>query len=178
MAKLPIFIWLALSSLLATAQQIEATRLLTSDYQAQSLEQALTTLTATNTVDAPMAVEYKAGQSVVLRAGFEAKVGSVFTAQTGPVSALALGEGMLSLLAYPNPFVEVTTISYVLPRAGRTSVQIRDPEGKLVSQLVDGQYQEAGRHSVEWSGAGVAVGTYVCIIETGTQRLSRRIIRK
>lgn len=169
---------LALSSRLATAQQIETTRLLTPTYQAQPLEQALATLTATNTVDPPTAVEYKAGQAIVLQAGFEAKAGSVFTAHTGPVSALALREGMLSLLAYPNPFVEVTTISYVLPQAGRTSVQIRDLEGKLLSQLVDGQYQEAGRHSVAWRGTGVPAGTYVCIIETGTQHLSRRIIRK
>lgn len=181
MAKLFIFTWLLLSSLLVTAQEIEPSRWLTSGYQPQSVEQALATLTATNRVEARTVVTYKAGQSVVLEPGFEAKAGSVFTAHTGIVSLPALDEGKLNsltLLTYPNPFAEVTTITYVLTKPSRTSLHIRDAEGRLIRQLVDDHYQEAGRHSVEWRGGEVPAGTYVCVLDIGTQRLSRRIIRK
>ncbi|MBD2753515.1 T9SS type A sorting domain-containing protein [Spirosoma validum] len=181
MAKLSILIGLLLSSLLATAQAIESNRRLTSGYQAQPLEQATATLTAANLVGPGTPVEYKAAQAIILQPGFQARTGSVFAARTGVVSLLAMAEGesgSLMIRAYPNPIEEATIISYVLTRSGRTSLQIRDSEGRLISRLIDGRQEDAGRHSVEWKAAGVPTGTYMCILETGTQRISRRLIRK
>lgn len=181
MAKLSILIGLLLSSLLVTAQVVEPNRRLTSGYRAQPLEQATVTITAANRIDPGASVEYKATQAVMLQPGFCLKAGSVFIARTGIVSLLAPTEGELNSLmvrAYPNPFDDVTVISYVLTRSGRTTLQIRDTEGKLISRLIDGRQEDAGRHSVEWKGAGVPTGTYVCILENGTQRISRRLIRK
>ena len=181
MAKLSTFIGLLLSPLLVTAQEIESNRLLTADYQPQSVEQAFATLTATNTIGIRSQVAYKAGQSVVLQPGFEAKAGSVFTAHVGTVSLRESADreaNLLSVSAYPNPFDEFTTITYVLTKPNRTSLQISDANGKLISQLVDERYQEAGRHYVVWKGNGIPAGTYICILDTGPQRLSKRIIRK
>lgn len=178
MAKVSIFIWLLLSSLLASAQAIESTRLLAGNYQPQAVEQAVVTLMATNTVAPRTLVEYKAGQSVVLQPGFQAKTGSVFKAHTGAVSLTESNLNSLTIQAYPNPFDQVTTISYVLTRPSQVSLQISDAEGKLIHQLVSGHYEEAGRHSVEWKTGTIPAGTYICILDAGPQRLSRRIIRK
>ncbi len=181
MAKLSVFIWLILSSLLATAQGIEQSRWLAGDYQPQPDEQAVATLTAGNTIGAGVRTTYKAGQSVVLNAGFEAKAGSVFLAHTGAVSGFSLtGTDFVSLTirAYPNPFDQVTTITYVLTKPGRTSLQISDADGKLIRQLVEDRYQEAGRYSVEWKADAVSAGLYVCTLHTGSQRIASRIIRK
>ena len=181
MAKLSVFIWLILSSLLATAQGNEPSRWLAGDYQPQAVEQAVATLTAGNTIGAGVRTTYKAGQSVVLNAGFEAKAGSVFLAHTGLVSGLSTGEPdfvSLTISAYPNPFDQVTTITYVLTKPGRTSLQISNADGKLIRQLVEDRYQEAGRYSVEWKGDEIPAGLYVCTLQTGSQRVVGRIIRK
>lgn len=181
MAKLSVFIWLILSSLLATAQGIEQRRWLAGDYQPQPVEQAIVTLTAGNTIGATVRTAYKAGQSVVLNSGFEAKAGSVFLAHTGVVSGLtSLGADFVSLTisAYPNPFDQVTTITYVLTKPGRASLQITDADGKLIRQLVEDRYQEAGRYAVEWKGDAVSAGVYICTLHTGSQRIVSRIVRK
>lgn len=81
MKMLSTYIGLCISSLLATAQNSELTRLLARDYQLKPLEQAERTLTAINIISSASAVEYSAGQSVVLMSGFVAKTGSVFTAR-------------------------------------------------------------------------------------------------
>ena len=181
MAKLSVFIWLILSSLLATAQGIEQSRWLAGDYQPQPVEQAVSTLTAGNTIGAGVRTTYKAGQSVVLNTGFEAKGGSVFLAHTGVVSGLATtGPDFVSLTirAYPNPFDQVTTITYVLTKPGRTSLQISDADGKLIRQLVEDRYQEPGRYSVEWKENEISAGLYICTLNAGSQRIASRIIRK
>ena len=178
MAKLSISIWLFLYSLLANGQETEHSRLLANDYKPQPVEQAIATLIAANIVGTK--VEYKAGQSVTLQAGFEAKAGSVFTAHTGVVLPASVGDELttLTVSAYPNPFDESTTITYVLTKPSRISLRISDLEGKLISQLIDGHYQEAGRHDVAWKGGKIPVGTYVCILEAGPQHIAKRIIRK
>ncbi|CAN5139956.1 hypothetical protein BH09BAC4_BH09BAC4_06320 [soil metagenome] len=176
-----ILLSLCLSTFLAIAQEADQARLLTSGYKPQSVEEAATTLTATNKVGASSSVEYKAGQAVILQPGFEARAGAVFTAHIGEVSVLASansdGKG-LTVTAYPNPFEAVTTISYVLARPGQTSLHVRDTEGRLLTQLVDNQYQEAGPHQLEWKGGHLPAGTYVYTLEAGTQQLSKRIIKK
>jgi hypothetical protein len=163
----------------ATGQEIDQTRLLAGNYQPQPLEQALTTLTAINSIAASQQVEYKAGESVVLKPGFEAKAGSIFTAHTGTVSLNTVEElNGLTIRVYPNPFEQITTITYVLTKPALTRLHICDGEGRLVSQLVDNLYQEKGRYSVEWKGGGVSGGSYLCILDTGSKRLSQRIVRK
>ncbi|GAB4044940.1 3-coathanger stack domain-containing protein [Spirosoma jeollabukense] len=144
---------------------MEQARLLTSGYQAQPLEEAAEILTASNKVNASaMSVEYKAGQAVVLQPGFEVRAGSVFTAHTGVVSGTIDGK-QLMLVVYPNPLESVTTISYILTRAGGTSLHIWNAEVQLLSKLVDNQYQEAGQYQVEWKGEHFPAGASLYKLE-------------
>lgn len=182
MLKRSIFFFgLTLTSLSAIAQAPEQSRSLSKDYSSQFLEQALSTLIAATVINTGNQVEYKAGQSVVLQPGFEAKTGSVFLAHTGTVLPVTVTESKQNALfvdVYPNPFEQNTTISYIVTKSDRTSLSILDIEGRLVRQLVDSQYQEAGSYVIEWQADPIVAGIYICVLETGGRRLSKRILRR
>jgi len=59
----------------------------------------------------------------------------------------------------PNPFNSTTTISYALPTAGLTTVQIFDIKGRLVETLADG-YCQTGVHSKVLNASEMASGLY------------------
>ena len=71
---------------------------------------------------------------------------------------------------YPNPFEEATTVAFILTRGSSVSIEIYDVAMRLVVQLKDNQYMEAGEHQVKWdgktAGAGddLARGVYFCQI--------------
>lgn len=173
-----VFWWFC--SLLALAQKEEPTRLLAATYYSQALEQAVQSLVAGNVVFDNQVVEYRAGKSVVLTPGFEAKIGSVFAAHTDYIE-VTMGEGLsdhLLLTTYPNPFIERTTITYQLTNTTLTSVFVRDSDGKLVSQLINNEIQQAGRHEIEWRAEKLPAGSYICTLEAGKQHISSRVIIK
>lgn len=65
---------------------------------------------------------------------------------------------------FPNPFNPSTAIKFVLPKAGKVTLQIFNETGQLVRALVDGE-MNAGRHEISWdgrnqAGAAVASGVY------------------
>ena len=180
MRKTSVFVLLWATSLLAVAQDGEPIRSLSATYYAQSLERAAVSLMANNIVSASQQVEYRAGKSVLLTPGFEAKAGAVFTAHTGVVKHVSLeGEGaLLSLRGYPNPFVERANISYKLANDGITSLFITSSDGKIVGRLIDNKFQSAGQYDVEWQAGQLPSGSYLCILETSGKRIASRIIRK
>ncbi|GAB3542793.1 3-coathanger stack domain-containing protein [Spirosoma fluminis] len=180
MSKLLLLITLLLQGLRCIAQPVAADRILAKGYQPRLLEQATATLIARNTVSSAKPVVYKAGKTVILLTGFEVKPGSVFTAYPEAVSQLAWRETeteSMRISTHPNPFDDVTRITYQLVKTGRTRLFISDAEGRLVSNLVD-QQQETGQHQVEWRTGNLPTGTYVCTLDVGGERLSKRIIRK
>ena len=161
----------------ATAQEVTPTRFLARGYQAGKSEYALNALIASNTVDARTQTEYTAGRAVILMPGFEVREGAVFTAHIG--SATPMGEtALLSVSAYPNPFVDAVTIGYVLAKPTRTRLYILDTQGKVIRMLVDDVYQEAGAYQVEWKGGPVVAGMYTCLLEADRERVARRMIRR
>lgn len=167
----------------AFAQGVSSSRSITVDFKAGSshVEQAVETLQATNKLETATQVDYKAGRSVVLLPGFEAKAGALFVAHVGAVSIIATVDGQtepLIIQAYPNPFDETTTISYTLNKAARVSLHISDVKGSLISQLVDNDQQEAGVHTVEWRGGLLAAGAYICTLNADEQQVSNRLVRK
>jgi hypothetical protein len=142
----------------------------------QYLEQAIETIEAVNTVGGLATVEYRAGRSVTLQPGFEARAGSTFVASIKPVSAD--GERPLQLAAFPNPFEQTTTIEYYLPADGTVNLWITDAQGKVVGQLVQGENQSAGRHQIDWKAGTIMPGIYIPIIEANQQKAVSRLIKK
>lgn len=80
----------------------------------------------------------------------------------------------------PNPFEDMTTIHYEVPKRFRVSVRIYDIAGRVLKELVHEQ-REAGAYSVLWDGKDqqgrhVPSGVYFYKLEAGSQVESRKMI--
>jgi hypothetical protein len=62
---------------------------------------------------------------------------------------------------YPNPFNPVTTIEYLLPKAGRVNLVVYNILGQQVRELVDQQYRPAGTYKVEFNAGNLSSGIYI-----------------
>jgi len=88
------------------------------------------------------------------------------------LAALDLADGLhltpytLQLSAFPNPFNSFTTISYTLPKAGWTSMDVMNLNGRLVTRLVSAR-QEAGEYRAVWNGNGAGSGIYFLKLQAG-----------
>jgi hypothetical protein len=88
-----------------------------------------------------------------------------------PPTALLLGPGR------PNPFGEVTSLSYEMPGPGRARLIVCDAGGRLVRNLVD-RVREGGRHEAVWDGRddqGVQVSSGTYFVRLTTPYGARRV---
>jgi hypothetical protein len=72
--------------------------------------------------------------------------------------------------AFPNPFIENTTISYNLPESTHVKIDVYNIVGMHVSTITN-SHQLAGKHTVEWNTEGkrssnLPNGTYFCRIQS------------
>lgn len=79
----------------------------------------------------------------------------------------------------PNPFNPATTIAFSLPEPTQVKLAVYDLSGRMVRVLVD-EPREAGRHEEIWNGSDdrgqqVASGVYVCRMEAGAFRETKRM---
>lgn len=80
----------------------------------------------------------------------------------------------------PNPFNPSTTLRFVLPGSGRTTLRIYDVAGREVTELVDGR-REAGEATVRWDGRGadgspMPSGVYFAQLRQGEWRASQKLV--
>jgi hypothetical protein len=68
---------------------------------------------------------------------------------------------------YPNPFNPSTTIRYSLSKTDHVTLKIFDVTGREVATLVDAQ-RSPGDYAVSWSPEGLASGTYVYRLVSGS----------
>ena len=77
---------------------------------------------------------------------------------------------------YPNPFNPSTTFKFALAKAGKTSLKIYDALGREVADVFD-SYAQAGEWlSVGFDASGLASGTYLARLESGTNTVTRKIL--
>ncbi len=60
---------------------------------------------------------------------------------------------------YPNPFNGSTSITFTLPRSGRTRLEIFNSRGEIVDVIAEGYYQQ-GTHLALWRNDNLPSGTY------------------
>jgi hypothetical protein len=85
------------------------------------------------------------------------------------------------LRVVPNPFNPKTTIHFELPEAGVVTLEIFDPSGRRVSELVSSAAYSAGSHAVSWNGADdtgqhAPSGVYFCRLQAGDHVATRKMI--
>ena len=81
----------------------------------------------------------------------------------------------------PNPFNPTTRIRYELPRSSSVVLRVLDVAGHVVRDLVPGDVQDAGPHSVLWDGRDgfgreVSSGVYVYRLSAGSETAVRRMV--
>lgn len=81
------------------------------------------------------------------------------------------------LPGHPNPFSSAATLSYTLADPADVSLRVYDVLGREVAVVVEGRRLDAGRHEAVVDGRGLAPGTYVCVLDVGTDRYTRVITR-
>ncbi len=75
---------------------------------------------------------------------------------------------------YPNPFNPKTTINYQLPTANYVELTVFDVLGHQIKTLVNGR-QEAGAHTVNLDGTGLASGIYYYKLTAGRYAQMRKM---
>lgn len=88
-------------------------------------------------------------------------------AEAAPGSALRQNE--------PNPFSDRSVIRFSLPGAGATRLSLFDAGGRLVSVLLNGQF-EAGEHARVVDGSGMAPGVYFYMLEAPGVLETRKLV--
>jgi hypothetical protein len=78
---------------------------------------------------------------------------------------------------FPNPFENVTTISYSTTYAAQIRLDISDAQGRVLEVLVSGR-QEAGEYRVEWDASNVAPGTYYYSLYADTELITKKMIKR
>jgi hypothetical protein len=81
----------------------------------------------------------------------------------------------------PNPFNPSTTIKYYLPGDDQVTLDIYDLTGRLVSRLINREFQSKGMHSAEWRGfddrgQSVSSGVYFYRLHAGKETISRKMV--
>jgi hypothetical protein len=77
--------------------------------------------------------------------------------------------------SYPNPFNPTTTISYKIPKASWTTIEVFDLLGREVKLLVD-EMQIAGSHNVKFNASGLASGVYFYSLRAGDFRATKKML--
>ena len=85
-------------------------------------------------------------------------------------------------LAGANPAGGASTLRYVLPGAGRVSLELFDVQGRRLATLANG-VQEAGEHQVRWDGAldggaSAKAGVYLARLRSDYGTRVVRIVRE
>ncbi len=144
----------------------------------QQRVQAVETITATSIISKSAQGDYQAGQSVTLLPGFQAKHGSLFTAQA---RACECGSGelernQLTLTAYPNPFVESTVIRYRLTEGSPVTLTLLNEQGQLITTLVS-ETQEAGVHEYTYRDSSLRESVYLYALRTKEGLVTKRLVK-
>jgi hypothetical protein len=77
--------------------------------------------------------------------------------------------------AYPNPFNPSTEIRFDLPADSKITLEVYDIQGRMVSQLVNGNMQ-AGYHRVKWNASDKASGVYFVNMRSGSYAQTQKLM--
>ena len=77
---------------------------------------------------------------------------------------------------YPNPFTNSTKIQFTVD-AGPTLIQIIDTLGRVINNLLQKDYPDAGTYSVTFESANLPVGIYYARLQNGANQQVRPMLK-
>ncbi|WP_460552135.1 DUF4331 family protein [Hymenobacter daeguensis] len=83
-------------------------------------------------------------------------------------TGLGLSPNLTAAQAYPNPFLDRTTLRFELPAKGTMSIVISDVTGRKVATVAKDKSFAAGANEIAWTpGRDVAPGQYIATLYNG-----------
>lgn len=76
---------------------------------------------------------------------------------------------------YPNPFNQITQISFSVGSPGDVRLSVFDVQGRNVEELLHSELK-TGIHQISWRAEGLQSGVYVLRMEVDTRAISQKII--
>jgi len=95
----------------------------------------------------------------------------------------AVGEDGFSLIPddfelmfnYPNPFTEITKLTYQVPEPSPVSIHVYDILGRVVATLVNTKTHIPGKFSVEFDGRALSSGVYLARLVSGSTSIVQKM---
>jgi PKD repeat protein len=91
-------------------------------------------------------------------------------------SVSELTSGKATLLNYPNPFNNSTTITYELKARSEVSLSVFNILGNKL-QVLENTTKQAGSYSVEWSPQDFSEGLYILQLKVNDQLITKKVIK-
>ncbi|HLO82889.1 MAG TPA: DUF1501 domain-containing protein, partial [Chitinophagaceae bacterium] len=88
-----------------------------------------------------------------------------------------LNNASVLVFNYPNPFSSTTNITFKTA-GGHTLVQVIDTSGKLIKQLVEKEYPDAGSFNISFDSGGLAAGIYYVRLQNGAVQQVRAMLKQ
>ncbi|HCN37762.1 MAG TPA: hypothetical protein DIS94_08635, partial [Bacteroidetes bacterium] len=77
---------------------------------------------------------------------------------------------------YPNPFNPVTKINFNIPKDSYVKLKIYDMLGREIAILVNNEFKQPGRYTVEFNGSTMSSGIYFYRLETKDFIQTRKMV--
>jgi len=77
---------------------------------------------------------------------------------------------------YPNPFNDQTRITFNIVKNGLASLQMFDPLGRRVCELLPSSYLTQGSYTVAFSGKGIPAGKYFLSLEINREKFAEPLL--
>lgn len=145
--------------------------------------QVANTITSTATISSQANVDFLAGQSIQLKSGFHAKAGSNFTARIEPCAPITSQQPVAksqptatNLTIAPNPFTDVTTISFSIPEPSAVQLSVFNHMGRLVQTIMSSNTQAAGDYQVRLNGGQLAGGFYFVRLQVDEEVMTQKVV--
>jgi len=101
-------------------------------------------------------------------------VSTVLVINTTGIEQLKVSE--LALEAHPNPFNELTTISFVSPVSDYVILKVYNYLGTHVATLYDDFAIEQKIYTVQFNSSNLAAGTYFYALQTSTDQKIKKMV--
>ena len=141
-------------------------------------EQAIESISASNKLEPNSKGHFEAGKHVLLLPGFEAKTSTVFKANIAEIEAIRERQ-TISIMAYPNPFINQTEIEIYLPSDTKASVILYSELGVPVSKLIENKTLSKGINTIPFQSEHLVPGIYLAsLITENEEKISTKIEKK
>jgi hypothetical protein len=87
----------------------------------------------------------------------------------------ALHPSSFNFSSFPNPFNPTTTLSFTLPKAGKSKLAVYDLLGREVAMLEDQKY-DAGEHRIRFDGSALPSGIYFARMVSGEYVATQKLL--